>query len=53
MIQQIGLFPNMTVEENVCVVPQLLGWDKTKSLKRANELLELVALDSRVVHVHH
>ena len=45
VIQQIGLFPNMTVEENVCVVPQLLGWDRTKSLKRANELLELVALN--------
>jgi osmoprotectant transport system ATP-binding protein len=45
VIQQIGLFPNMTVEENVCVVPQLLGWDRAKSLKRANELLELVALD--------
>ena len=27
VIQQIGLFPNMTVEENVCVVPKLLGWD--------------------------
>lgn len=45
VIQQVGLFPNMTVEENICVVPNLLGWDKTKSRKRAAELLEVVALD--------
>lgn len=45
VIQQVGLFPNMTVEENICVVPDLLGWDKTKSRKRAAELLEVVALD--------
>ena len=45
VIQQIGLFPNMTVEENIGVVPRLLGWDDTKTRKRAAELLELVALD--------
>jgi osmoprotectant transport system ATP-binding protein len=45
VIQQVGLFPNMTVEENICVVPNLLGWDKTKSRKRAAQLLEVVALD--------
>ena len=45
VIQQVGLFPNMTVEENICVVPNLLGWDKSKSRKRAAELLEVVALD--------
>ncbi len=45
VIQQVGLFPNMTVEDNICVVPNLLGWDKTKSRKRAAELLEVVALD--------
>jgi osmoprotectant transport system ATP-binding protein len=45
VIQQIGLFPNMTVAENICVVPALLGWDKRKSLKRAEELLDIVALD--------
>lgn len=45
VIQQVGLFPNMTVEENICVVPNLLGWDKTKSRRRAAELLEVVALD--------
>jgi len=45
VIQQVGLFPNMTVEDNICVVPDLLGWDKVKSRKRAAELLEVVALE--------
>lgn len=45
VIQQVGLFPNMTVEENICVVPNLLGWDKAKSRKCAAELLEVVALE--------
>ncbi|MFM0221715.1 ABC transporter ATP-binding protein [Paraburkholderia dipogonis] len=48
VIQQIGLFPNMTVEENICVVPQLLGWDKAKARRRAAELLEIVALDPAI-----
>jgi len=45
VIQQIGLFPNMTVEDNICVVPDLLGWNKAKSRKRAAELLETINLD--------
>jgi len=45
VIQQIGLFPNMTIEQNICVVPDLLGWPKDKSRRRASELLDLVALD--------
>ncbi len=45
VIQQIGLFPNMTIEENICVVPQLLGWDMGRARRRAGELLELVALE--------
>jgi osmoprotectant transport system ATP-binding protein len=44
VIQQIGLFPNKTVEDNICVVPDLLGWDRGKSRKRAYELLEMVNL---------
>ena len=48
VIQQIGLFPNKTVEENICAVPDLLGWDRKKSRKRATELLELVGLDPAV-----
>ena len=30
VIQQIGLFPHLTIGENVAVVPKLLGWDKKK-----------------------
>lgn len=45
VIQQIGLFPNMTIEENICVVPTLLGWDKNKARRKAAELLEMMALD--------
>jgi osmoprotectant transport system ATP-binding protein len=48
VIQQIGLFPNMTVEENICVVPQLLGWDTKKARARAAELLDLVGLDPQL-----
>jgi osmoprotectant transport system ATP-binding protein len=48
VIQQIGLFPNMTIEDNICVVPDLLGWDKKKSRTRAGELLELVNLEPRI-----
>jgi osmoprotectant transport system ATP-binding protein len=45
VIQQIGLFPNKTIEDNICVVPDILGWEKAKSRKRAAELLDLVGLD--------
>ena len=45
VIQQIGLFPNMTVEDNICVVPDLLGWPRAKARARAAELLSLVNLD--------
>lgn len=48
VIQQIGLFPNMTVEENILVVPDLLGWPKEKSRRRAAELLDLVNLDPSI-----
>jgi osmoprotectant transport system ATP-binding protein len=44
VIQQIGLFPNMTVEENISVVPALLKWSKEKQRKRVQELLELVGM---------
>lgn len=42
VIQQIGLFPNMTVEQNICVVPKLLKWDKERCSERAKELMEMV-----------
>ncbi|NMT64775.1 ABC transporter ATP-binding protein [Marinobacter orientalis] len=48
VIQQIGLFPNMTIEENISIVPKLIGWDKSRYLKRASELLEMVAMDPAI-----
>ena len=45
VFQGIGLFPHMTVEENVAMVPRLLGWPAKKRRERAHELLETVGLD--------
>ncbi|MFK3937825.1 ABC transporter ATP-binding protein [Alkalihalobacillus sp. NPDC078783] len=42
VIQQIGLFPHMTIEENITLVPRLLKWTSSKKSKRAEELLSLV-----------
>ncbi|MGE9552054.1 osmoprotectant ABC transporter ATP-binding protein OsmV [Erwinia amylovora] len=47
VIQQIGLFPNMTIEENITVVPRMLGWDKRRCRDRASELMSMVALDPK------
>ena len=47
VIQQIGLFPNMTIEENITVVPRMLGWDKARCKRRAEELMDMVALDPK------
>ncbi|MBD0345668.1 MAG: ABC transporter ATP-binding protein [Coleofasciculus sp. Co-bin14] len=44
VIQQSGLFPHMTVAENIAVVPKLLGWSRTKYQQRIDELLALVEL---------
>ncbi len=46
VIQGIGLFPHMTITDNVAIVPKLLGWSKERRLERARELLELVGLPS-------
>jgi osmoprotectant transport system ATP-binding protein len=45
VIQQVGLFPHQTVRDNVATVPVLLGWDRSRTRKRVEELLELVGLD--------
>src|SRR4051794_41406037 len=45
VIQQIGLFPHMTIGDNVATVPRLLGWDKNRIRMRVDEMLELIALD--------
>src|SRR5213078_2854271 len=42
VIQQVGLFPHMTVGDNVATVPRLLGWDKARISARVTQLLELV-----------
>jgi osmoprotectant transport system ATP-binding protein len=45
VIQQIGLFPHQTVNENIATVPRLLGWPKDRIRARVRELLELIDLD--------
>jgi osmoprotectant transport system ATP-binding protein len=45
VIQQVGLFPHMTIAENVATVPRLLGWPKKRIRERTAELLDLVGLE--------
>jgi len=45
VFQQIGLFPHMSVEDNIGTVPRLLGWDRKRIRNRVGELLELVGLE--------
>src|SRR5205807_3682028 len=47
VIQNVGLFPHMTIADNVATVPRLLGWDKSRIQRRVTELLDLVGLDPR------
>jgi osmoprotectant transport system ATP-binding protein len=49
VIQQVGLFPHMTVGENIGVTPSLLGWDAARIGRRVDELLDLVELDPAVM----
>lgn len=49
VIQQVGLFPHMTIERNVATVPRLLGWDKARTDRRIDELLDLVGLDPAIM----
>ena len=44
VIQQIGLFPHMTIADNIATVPRLLGWSKARTRERTAELLDLVGL---------
>ncbi len=44
VIQATGLFPHMTIEENIATVPRLLGWKRERWSPRIDELLELVGL---------
>ena len=45
VIQQIGLFPHMTIADNIATVPKMLGWDKKRISDRVDELLETVSMD--------
>src|SRR5881398_4268387 len=47
VIQNVGLFPHLTIADNVATVPRLLSWDKRRIARRVGELLELVGLDPR------
>lgn len=44
VIQQVGLFPHMTVAQNVAIVPNLLKWEREKTAVRVDELLSLIDL---------
>ncbi|CAN5649569.1 betaine/proline/choline family ABC transporter ATP-binding protein [soil metagenome] len=46
VIQQTGLFPHMTIADNIATVPRLLNWDKERISERVDELMETVGLDA-------
>ncbi|MCO5950570.1 ABC transporter ATP-binding protein [Mucilaginibacter flavidus] len=52
VLQNNGLFPHYTVAENIAVVPQLLKWDKKRTEKRVDELLEKLHLTKDYLHVY-
>jgi osmoprotectant transport system ATP-binding protein len=45
VFQGVGLFPHMTVAENIAITPRLLGWDNARMAARVDELIDLVRLD--------
>jgi osmoprotectant transport system ATP-binding protein len=46
VIQEVGLFPHLTVADNIAVVPRLERWDDQRVNARVHELLELIGLSS-------
>ncbi|ENQ3077178.1 ABC transporter ATP-binding protein [Bacillus cereus] len=48
VLQQIALFPHMTIAENIAIVPEMRKWSKAKIEKRVDELLEMVGLDPHI-----
>jgi osmoprotectant transport system ATP-binding protein len=48
VIQQIGLFPHLSVADNIATVPRLLGWDKARLRGRVEELIELIGLEPEI-----
>nr|WP_202510374.1 betaine/proline/choline family ABC transporter ATP-binding protein [Streptomyces sp. SID5643] len=49
-IQSAGLFPHMTVAQNIGIVPRMIGWPKARIRERTEELLDLVGLDPGEFH---
>ncbi|TME48619.1 MAG: ABC transporter ATP-binding protein [Chloroflexi bacterium] len=45
VIQNVGLFPHMTIADNIATVPRLLGWDRARIRNRVDDLLRLVGLE--------
>ncbi len=50
VIQQVGLFPHLRVEQNIAIVPELVGWPRTRIEARIDELLDLVSLPRTYRH---
>jgi osmoprotectant transport system ATP-binding protein len=48
VIQQVGLFPHYTIEQNIALIPHLKGWDAAKTKARVHELLDMVGLEPSV-----
>lgn len=45
VLQDIALFPHLTIEENIHIVPEMKKWKRKKMRQRSNELLDMVGLD--------
>ncbi|ANS76651.1 proline/glycine betaine ABC transporter ATP-binding protein [Paenibacillus yonginensis] len=48
VIQQVGLFPHYTIEDNIGLIPQLKGWDKKRKHQKVQDMLRLVGLDPEI-----
>ena len=53
VIQSVGLFPHMTIEDNIAQVPKMLRWNKKRIADRVEEMMELVGLDPRTYAGRH
>ena len=51
VLQNIGLFPHYTIQENIAVVPRLLNWDKKKTTTRIAELIQKLHLPENILHL--
>lgn len=48
VFQEVGLFPHLSIAENIVITPKLLGWERVRMTARVDELLDLVALPREV-----